>query len=60
MTLDQLRFGEIDKPVEELVEEGLRILMEAKELYKPVKTYVLTSGGNDSTCLLYTSDAADE
>ena len=53
MTLDQLRFGEVDKPVEELVEEGLRILMEAKELYKPVKTFILTSGGNDSTTLMH-------
>ena len=49
----QARFGDIDTPVEDLVDEGLRILMEAKELYKPVKTFVLTSGGNDSTTLMH-------
>tara|TARA_R100000306_G_C4350741_1_gene129998 strand:+ start:60 stop:911 length:852 start_codon:yes stop_codon:yes gene_type:complete len=53
MAVDQLRFGEIDHPVEDLVEEALNILMEAKELYKPVKTLVLTSGGNDSTTLMH-------
>mgnify|MGYP005828429325 FL=1 len=53
MTMNQMRFGEIDKPVEELAKEGLSILMEAKDLYKPVKTYVLTSGGNDSTTLMH-------
>ena len=49
----QARFGEIDTPVEELVDEALSILMEAKKLYKPVKTFVLTSGGNDSTTLMH-------
>ncbi len=49
----QARFGDMDKPIEELSEEALRILMEAKELYNPVKTYVLTSGGNDSTTLMH-------
>jgi 3'-phosphoadenosine 5'-phosphosulfate sulfotransferase (PAPS reductase)/FAD synthetase len=51
--MSQARFSEVDTPVEELVEEALSILMEAKELYKPVKTYVLTSGGNDSTTLMH-------
>lgn len=47
------RMASLDKPVEELCAEALDILAEAKALYKPVKTFVLLSGGNDSTTLTY-------
>ena len=51
--MTQTRFSAVDKPIEALIEEALDILMEAKELYKPVKTFILTSGGNDSTTLMH-------
>lgn len=51
--MNQGRFVSVDKPVEELVSEALGILEEAKATYRPVKTYVLLSGGNDSTTLAH-------